>query len=455
MAVVFLAEDQKLNRLVALKFILGEVAAQSQVPERFQREARMMAKVEHPNVARAYFIGESLGAPYLVTRYLEGENLSERLKREGLPGLDRSMAFLDQAADALDAVHRAGIVHRDVKPSNLFIGPNDHLWLIDFGIAREVHDSKLTSTGQAVGTASYASPEVLLALPIDAQTDQYALALVACELLTGSLPFAGRSDFERAKAKLAGLDVHSLDERLPLGVRHALVRALHPTAAKRFESCQAFVEALRARHTVLEVPIAEVGATLRDLEPVETATRPQPAPAARRWSTWLAAAAITLAVGLMVWRAAGPQPVEASPEGTGTAPTPPATPPVQDPPEPPSSLAVNTEAAPPTTPATPEAAPNPLAPTALEPAAPTYAEPGAARGRRQELFFQVMFDGQLHRAPVLVDGAFVCKTPCSSKLESGTHRVQSELKERGLRGVRLVRVPQATSDVVIRLEKID
>src|SRR6059036_1043803 len=180
MATVYACQDQVLGRLVAVKVLAPHVAADSDAAARFQREARAAARVsDHPHVVTIYDIGAHEGTAFIVMEYLPGGTLNDRL-RSGEP-IPRATAvrWLDEAASALDHAHRAGIVHRDVKPANLLLDANGRLAVGDFGIARMATDSGVTSSGTVLGTAAYISPEQALGKAATSASDRYALAVVA------------------------------------------------------------------------------------------------------------------------------------------------------------------------------------------------------------------------------------------------------------------------------------
>src|SRR3954469_13282534 len=191
-ATAYACEDQTLGRLVAVKVLAPHFAVDADAATRFQREARAAARVsDHPHVVTIYDIGEHEGTAFIVMEYLAGGTVADRL-RSGDP-IPRAAAvrWLDEAASALDHAHRAGIVHRDVKPANLLLDANGRLAVGDFGIARMASEANVTSTGIVLGTAAYLSPEQALGQPATPASDRYALAVVAYELLTGRRPFAG------------------------------------------------------------------------------------------------------------------------------------------------------------------------------------------------------------------------------------------------------------------------
>jgi serine/threonine-protein kinase len=193
MGVVYRAEQQALGRAVALKVLAPERAAEAAVDERFGREARMAAAIDHPNVIPVFGAGEEDGRLYIVMRYVDGTDLQALVAEEGPLEPGRAAAIVAQVAAGLDAAHAAGLVHRDVKPANVLIGgpPDDeHVYLTDFGLTVAVAtDTRLTTTGQWIGTVGYMAPEQLRAEAVDARTDVYALGCVLFAALTGHGPF--------------------------------------------------------------------------------------------------------------------------------------------------------------------------------------------------------------------------------------------------------------------------
>jgi two-component system LytT family response regulator len=205
MGEVFLAEDTRLHRKVALKVLLPEVAEDTEKLARFALEARAASALSHPNAAHIYEIGEADGRHFLAMEYIEGETLEKKLSGEPLP-LTELVAIGAQVADALDAAHARGIVHRDIKPANLMIGARNHLKVLDFGLAKilpvtgtEIPSSSqlatqfLTSGGVVLGTVSYMSPEQALGRDVDHRTDLFSLGVVLYQMASGKLPFAGSS----------------------------------------------------------------------------------------------------------------------------------------------------------------------------------------------------------------------------------------------------------------------
>src|SRR3954470_1419533 len=189
MGVVYRATELRLGRAVALKLIASDRAADPTFRERFEREARMTAAIEHPNVVPLYAAGEEDGHLYLVMRFVDGTDLHKLLRSEGRLEPARAARIVAQVGDALDAAHAAGLVHRDVKPGNVLLA-GEHVYLSDFGITRmQEADTQITDSGGWVGTVDFMSPEHLRAEPTDARSDVYALGCVLYTALTGAPPF--------------------------------------------------------------------------------------------------------------------------------------------------------------------------------------------------------------------------------------------------------------------------
>jgi len=202
MGAVWLAEDVRLQRKVALKVLLAKVAEDTVARERFSREARAASALSHPNIAHLYEIGDENGVFYLVMEYVEGESLQQRVKDHPLPVAD-ILTFGAQIADALDDAHAKGIIHRDIKPSNIMITPRGHAKVLDFGLAKvlppkpeERLDSSadtrlLTSAGTMLGTAQYMSPEQAMGREVDTRSDLFSLGCLLYYMATGRLAFPG------------------------------------------------------------------------------------------------------------------------------------------------------------------------------------------------------------------------------------------------------------------------
>jgi hypothetical protein len=201
MGEVWTARDLLLDRAVAVKVLGGAFAGDSRAAERLRREARATGRLEHPDIARVLDLGEDDGRPYLVMELLEGESLAERAARAGPMDPSEAARVVATVADALEAAHRDGVVHRDVKPGNVFLTSDGGVKVLDFGIAWCAHDTALT-TGDLIGTAAYLAPERALGHQATAASDVYALGVVLYELLAGRRPFEAGSDIELAMAHI-------------------------------------------------------------------------------------------------------------------------------------------------------------------------------------------------------------------------------------------------------------
>ncbi|HEX3491355.1 MAG TPA: protein kinase [Streptosporangiaceae bacterium] len=254
MGVVYRAEQRSLARVVALKVIRPDISQSADYRNRFLREARLAAAVDHPHVVSVFDVGEQAGRLYLTMQWVDGQNLRNLLDQQRRLAPDRTALIGTQLAGALQAVHEAGLVHRDVKPSNVLmrdIGGRDHAYLTDFGIAKMpgVQDD-LTRTGWSVGTPGYLSPEQIRGERPGPYSDLYALGCVLFEALTGRRPFGGENDLVMQWAHLnnprPAVSVVGPD----LGPRYDefFARALAVNPGERFPSGRAFAEALQAAH---------------------------------------------------------------------------------------------------------------------------------------------------------------------------------------------------------------
>jgi serine/threonine protein kinase len=267
---VWKGTDEDLDRTIAIKIMLTALLEERGFVERFRSEARTMATINHPGVVRIYDFGHDEVA-YLIMEYVEGEPLARTLSRVGRLTPPRAMSLIAQAAEALEAAHEKGIVHRDVKPGNLLVRPNGTLVLTDFGIARSAAAAQLTATGAVLGTASYLSPEQASGLPATATSDVYSLGVVAYQCLSGHRPHDGGTPIEIAMKHINGT-AKPLPEDVPPAIRHVVERAMAKEPGKRWPSAAEFAGAARRAATQPSVPAQAVQATAK---PVATAVVPR------------------------------------------------------------------------------------------------------------------------------------------------------------------------------------
>ena len=253
MGVVYRGIDTAIGRTVAIKTIRlrehEDAAKTANLRERLLREARAAGTLSHPNIVTIFDLGQEAETAYIVMEYVKGRTLDQLMREDvSLRPLERYLPLLTDAARALDHAHSRGIVHRDIKPANIMIEDDGNVKIADFGIAKLTFTETLTDTGTLMGSPNYMAPEQLKAQPVSGRTDQFSLAAVAYNLLTGTKPFDAET--------IASLFSQILFEEPPParvknpslteGVERALRRAMSKDPVSRFGSCTEFVEALRA-----------------------------------------------------------------------------------------------------------------------------------------------------------------------------------------------------------------
>jgi serine/threonine-protein kinase len=310
MATVFLAHDLKHDRPVALKVLLPELAA-TLGPDRFQREIRFAARLQHPHILTVLDSGEAAGQLWFTMPYVEGESLRARLRREGQLSLKDALRIAREAAQALNYAHQRQIVHRDIKPENILLTADGSTLVADFGIARalgsEAGDS-LTQTGMSVGTPQYMSPEQASGdRAVDARSDIYSLACVLYEMLAGEPPYTGPTPQVILMRRFSDPvpSVRRIRGNVPESVDQALQQALAQVPGDRFPTAAAFADALETVTTPAATPTAmsaAAAASTAATAPGKTAPTPVASSAAPtiRPARRLPLAAITLALGFVI-----------------------------------------------------------------------------------------------------------------------------------------------------------
>ncbi len=251
MAVVYLAEHLRLGRKVALKILDPEMAEDQGFRDRFIRESRIAAGLDHPNVVTVYDAGEADGVLYLSMRFVEGTDLERLLRAETRLDPARAVSILSQCADALDAAHAQGLVHRDVKPGNILLSAEhptskDRVYLSDFGVTKRMHSgSGLTKTGQFVGTVDYVAPEQIRGEEVDGRADIYSLGCVFYRCLTGEVPFPRETEVGSIYAHLQDAPAAPTTLRPELGhdIDQVVSRALAKEPDERFPLCRELAQA--------------------------------------------------------------------------------------------------------------------------------------------------------------------------------------------------------------------
>ncbi|WP_433599550.1 protein kinase domain-containing protein [Nocardia sp. CA-135953] len=255
MGAVWLAHDSETGRTVALKVLAEQVAADADYRKRFQREARLGSSLRHPHIVPIHGFGELDGRLYIDMEYIDGIDLAEMLTRVGTLTPAAAVDFVTQAASGLDAAHRAGLIHRDVKPSNILVGTGGHAYLIDFGIARSLGQTAVTATGMAIGSWAYMAPERFNGT-VDARSDVYSLACVLYECLTGRRPY-GDTDPARQMHGHLMTDpprVSTVNPAVPMELDAVIARGMAKDQTHRYPTAREFAAAAYAAAAFARLP---------------------------------------------------------------------------------------------------------------------------------------------------------------------------------------------------------
>jgi serine/threonine protein kinase len=250
MAAVYLGLDLALNRKVAIKTMLPELIAKEGMVARFKREAQTAAALSHPHVIQIFTVKSTEKLVYFVMKFIEGRSLESVINDKGGISLDMAQVLLSQVGGALAYAHRKNVIHRDIKPANIMIDEDGWAIVTDFGIAKVTVESNLTATGTAIGTPHYMSPEQFHNKAVTGASDQYALGIVAYEMLTGKKPFDGGTYAEIITQHLfeAAPDPRTVKPEIPEGAAAVIKKMLAKDPAERFTDCEEAVKAFAAVH---------------------------------------------------------------------------------------------------------------------------------------------------------------------------------------------------------------
>ena len=336
MGKVYKVKNTISDRIDALKVLLPDLADDPELADRFIREIKVLASLNHPNIAGLRTAFRLENQLLMVMEYVEGTTLDERTKAGRIP-LEDAISYITQALSALGYAHKQGVIHRDIKPANMMLTPDNAIKLMDFGIAKSKADKKLTQTGTTMGSLFYMSAEQVQGNELDGRSDLYSVGVSLYELVTGTRPFQGKSDFDIMVAQLQQVPMAPIQVMpdLPRALNDIIMISLEKDPARRFQSAEAFSAALGSiTQTLHATPVqASGGAGMR------SAVTAFAAPTIQASATGLMAAQTTpvpptpgqaTAAGGAIPAAGGYAPTSYMP--TVMAPAPPAATPVPSPP---------------------------------------------------------------------------------------------------------------------------
>src|SRR5271166_6130555 len=297
MGAVYLAYDQDLGRHVALKLVKPELMVYPGAMERFRQELLLASKISHRNILRIHDLGDAGGMKFISMAYVDGEDLHHLLVREGKLSLDRMLNLARQLCAALDAAHSEDVAHRDLKPQNIMLDKDDHVFVTDFGLAKSLGEvNGMTQSGEMLGTPRYMAPEQVEAKHVDARTDIYALGLIFYEMLTGDVPFTAESTLQLMykRANEPSPSPQTINPDIPDWLNNIVMKCLERDPANRYQSAKEILDDIDAQR---KPPASQVTASAL-AAPATLSTHAVEQGKSRR-SIWIAAAA-ALAIGLGV-----------------------------------------------------------------------------------------------------------------------------------------------------------
>ncbi|MFL5803914.1 MAG: protein kinase domain-containing protein, partial [Roseiflexaceae bacterium] len=275
MARVYRGRDTRLNRRIAVKVLHSHYASDPGFLQRFHHEAQAAANLRDPNIVDVYDVGLDGDIHYIVMEYVEGSDLKALLARSGPLPVEQAVPIAEAVAHGLSAAHRVGLVHRDIKPQNIIVGPGGQVKITDFGIAKSALSTAMTETGVTFGTADYISPEQARGQPATPRSDIYSLGVTLYEMLTGRLPFIGDGSIAVAMQHVAAEPPppRMINPRIPPALEALVLRAMSKEPESRPASAQEFARLLGGWRDLGEQPTV--------VRPVAPRPAPRPAPAAR------------------------------------------------------------------------------------------------------------------------------------------------------------------------------
>jgi eukaryotic-like serine/threonine-protein kinase len=297
MGSVYLAYDQVIGRKVALKLVRPELMVYPGAMDRFRQELLLASKVSHRNILRIHDLGDAGGMQFISMAYVDGEDLHQLLVREGKLPLDRMLNIARQLCAALDAAHSEGVAHRDLKPQNIMLDKDDHVFVTDFGLAKSLGAADgMTHSGEMLGTPRYMAPEQVEAKHVDARTDIYALGLIFYEMLTGDVPFTAESTLQLMYKRAHEIPPppKTIVPDIPDWLNNIVMKCLECDPANRYQSAKAVLDDIDAQRKPDAPPVTAPGIAAVSAQLAQSA-----GPSKSRRYIWIAAAAV-VAIGLAV-----------------------------------------------------------------------------------------------------------------------------------------------------------